>query len=419
MRIVVIGSGLIGVTSAYFLARHGYRVTVLDRREAAGMETSFANSGMVTPSQADPWNSPASLASLFSLLADRESPLLVKPTELLSLFGWGLVFLRNSTPGRFRRSLASNAALANYSLAVFRQIRAENDIDYDQIQNGTLKLYRTLKAFDKAAALSRSLSSMGVNHEILDRDAVIDREPALAGAAASISGGVYYPDDEAGDAHLFCSEIERLARGLGVEFRFNTRVTGFRTGGDCVEAVYTTAGEIPADVCVLAAGCYSVELGRKLGLSVPIRPIKGYSITMDLNGWQDGPRMPVIDDARHIAATPLGQRLRVAGMAEFAGMDTTVRSDRIDQLGRFVEELYPGFRAYNDVARAGRWAGLRPYCRDGVPLIGRCGYDNLYLNTGHGHLGWSLSAGSGKLLADHIAAAQTEIDISAYDPQRF
>jgi D-amino-acid dehydrogenase len=419
MRIIIIGSGLIGVTSAYFLARHGHAVTVLDRHEAAGMETSYANGGMVTPSQADPWNSPASLAKLISLLLDRDSPLLFRPAALLPLLGWALLFLRNSSPARYRASLRKNAVLANYSLEVFKQIQEDTGIAYDRLQRGTMKVYREAKAFRKARAVSQALTASGVNLEILDPAGVVVQEPALAAGSASISGGVYFPEDESGDAHKFCRALAAEAEKLGAEFRYNAGVTSFRRSRGAIEAVLTDAGELAADCYILAAGSESVGLAGQLGVPVPVRPIKGYSITMDMNGWRQGPGMPVIDDSRHIAITPLGRRLRVAGMAEFAGMDRSIRPDRIAQLQRQLDEIYPEFSHYRDDDSATVWAGLRPYCRDGVPLIGRTAVDNLYLNTGHGHLGWSLSAGSGKLLADYIHAGETDIDIELYRPQRF
>lgn len=419
MRIVIIGSGLMGVSTAYFLVRNGHEVTVLDRRDSAGMETSFANSGMVTPSQADPWNSPASVAGLFTFLFRKDSPLVFRPSTMFSLIGWALVFLRNSTPTRFRTSLEKNAALANYSLEIFRDIRREAGISYDYRDNGTLKFYRNSKSFDKAVKVNQSLASMGVNLEILDPGGVIEREPALQGIGNRIRGGVYYPDDESGDAHKFCRELAGEAEKLGCEFRFNTEVTGIRRTSNRIDTLSTNQGEFTADAYVVAAGCYSWPLGNKFGLSVPVRPIKGYSITMSLHGWENKPCMPVIDDSRHIAVAPLGDRLRVAGMAEFAGLDTSIRADRIARLAEFLDEIYPDFSRFRDDSLAVHWSGLRPYCRDGVPIIGPTAVSNLYLNTGQGHLGWSLSAGSGKLLADYISGNNTDIDIAPYNINRF
>lgn len=419
MRVVIIGSGLMGVSTAYFLARQGHHVTVLERREQAGMETSFANSGMVTPSQADPWNSPASFTQILSLLTRRDSPLSFRAGSLFSMAGWAVSFALNSTPSRFRSSLQKNALLANYSLGVFETIRAETALAYDFGDYGTLKLYRREKTFRKAVGLSRAMASMGVRLEILDARGVIEREPALAAIGSDICGGVYYPDDEAGDAHKFCRELAGRAAAMGCEFRFNTEVLDIRGGGGGIDTIITSAGPIDADAYVLAAGCYSAELGRKLGLSIPVQPIKGYSITIPLNGWRNGPRMPVIDDARHIAVSPLGGRLRTAGMAEFAGIDTRVRDDRIRSLVAFLDEIYPEFKGFRQASETVPWAGLRPYCCDGVPLIGPTPIANLYLNTGQGHLGWSLSAGSGKLLADHLSGRDTEIPIQPYFLDRF
>lgn len=419
MRIIVIGAGLLGVSSAYFLARAGHEVTVLDRRERVGMETSFANSGMITPSQADPWNSPGTIKRLLALLGDANSPFTLKPSVLPSLLGWGLAFLRNSGRKRFHASLVNNAVLANYSLDTFRFIRRESDIRYDQLLNGTMKLYRDAGAFDKASAVSDVLREAGVKHEILDPAGVIEREPALSDIAADVSGGVYYPDDEAGDAHKFCTGLSALAEPLGVDFRFNTAVTDIRHAGDRIGSVVTAGEVFTADAYVLAAGSYSVQLGRLLDLKLPIRPVKGYSITLDRGGWTGAPAMPVIDDFRHVAITPLGERMRVAGMAEFAGYNTAIENERIRRLSAILDEIYPAYTSYRNNEGARCWAGLRPYCCDGIPIIGRAGYSNLFLNTGHGHLGWSMSAGSGRLLADIVSGRDTDIDPAPYRYERF
>jgi D-amino-acid dehydrogenase len=419
MRIVIIGAGLLGVSSAYFLARAGHQVTVLERREAAGMETSFANSGMVTPSQADPWNSPGTLRRLLAWLSSESSPFILNPSVLPSLLGWGIVFLRNSSITRFRDSLEKNVELANYSLKTFEVIRRETDIRYDQLMKGTLKVYREDAAFARAAAISDVLNTVGVNHEILDGDGVIAQEPALADIAGEISGGVYYPDDESGDAHKFCRELTVLAEHSGAEFRFSTEVTDIRHAGGRIGAVVTPGQVYTGDAYVMAAGSYSVPLGRMLGLKLPIRPIKGYSITLNRNGWDGGPSTPIIDDSRHVAITPLGDRIRVAGMAEFAGYNTAIDNTRIARLDRVLDDIYPAFTGYKNSATAQYWAGLRPYCCDGVPIIGRASHSNLYLNTGHGHLGWSMSVGSGRLLADIISGRDTDIDASPYSYERF
>lgn len=419
MRIVIIGAGLLGVSSAYFLARAGHQVMVLERREAAGMETSFANSGMVTPSQADPWNSPGTLRRLLTWVGSAASPFILKPTVLPSLLGWGMVFLRNSSRSRFRNSLEKNVELANYSLKTFELIRRETNIRYDQLLKGTLKLYREDVAFARAAAVSDVLNTMGVNHEILDVDGVIAQEPALADVAEEISGGVYYPDDESGDAHKFCRELTELAGHCGAEFRFGTEVTDIRYAGSRIGAVVTPGQVFTGDAYVMAAGSYSVALGRMLGLRLPIRPIKGYSITLDRNGWDSAPSLPIIDDSRHVAITPLGHRIRVAGMAEFAGYNTAIDKARIATLDRILDDIYPAFAGFKNTATARYWAGLRPYCCDGVPIIGRALHSNLYLNTGHGHLGWSMSVGSGRLLADIISGEDTDIDAAPYSYERF
>ena len=419
MRVIVIGAGLLGVSTAYFLSRAGHQVTVVERRETAGLETSFANSGMVTPSQADPWNSPGILRKLLPWSGEKFAPILFKPAAMPSLLGWAGAFLRHSSPSRFRLNLQSNVALAGYSLATFDRVRDEENIQYDQLSRGTLKLYRNEESFNNAVAVSETLRDLGVNFEILDKDGLKGREPALSDIASELSGGMFYPDDESGDAHRFCQGLMQAAAVRGVEFLFGARVTDIRHAGGRISAVVTPGRVLTAEAYVLAAGSYSVPLCRKLGLELPVRPVKGYSITTDRGGWSTGPHMPVIDDSLHVAVTPLGQRLRIAGMAEFAGYDTRVPLVRIQRLLGILEAIYPGFSPYRNAAVEKHWAGLRPYCCDGVPVIGPAGFRNLYLNTGHGHLGWTLSVGSGRLLADIMSGMDTDIDPHPYRFDRF
>ena len=420
MRVIVIGAGLLGLSTAYYLKRHGHSVTVLDRRAGPGLETSFANGGMITPSQADPWNAPGIISKLFRFGGMDSSPLRVKFTSLLFSIAWGMLFFRNSSRDSFRKNLEKNFILTNYNLDVIRKLRNEAGINYDESKLGTMKIYSDSNAYEQAILVSEDMKKLGIEFEFLNPAMVLKKEPALEGAISQIKGGIFYPDDEAGDAYKFCKAIAEEAAQQGVEFQYNVEIETFEISpGRSIEAVCSRNGRYHGDAFVLAAGSYSPSLAGLLGLSLPIRPVKGYSLTLMHDGWKSAPRIPVIDDTRHIALTPLGKRLRVAGMAELYGYDRKIYPDRVEKLLNLVQMIYPGITGYLDKASIHEWTGLRPYSGDGVPVMGRTVIDNLFLNTGHGHLGWSMAVGSGKLVAEYISGKKTEIDIHPYFVERF
>lgn len=418
VRVVVIGSGLQGVASAYFLAHHGCEVAVLERAGAVAQGTSHANAGMLTPSMADPWNAPGILRHLVGWLGREDAPFLLRPSALPAMIGWGLAFLANARPARHRANMERNLRLASYSLVVLRELRASLGLQYDQRSVGTLKVFREARAFDAAVARSTVLSSLGLDVKPLSPDSVVLVEPALAPVRDRLVGGIYCPQDESGDARAFTEALAARAREAGAQFRFGEEVTGFVAAGGRINAAITGSGRHAADAFVLAAGCWSPGLLRTLGVPLRVRPVKGYSITVPTAGWSGAPSMPVIDDALHAAATPLGTRLRVAGTAEIAGYDTTLTPARIENLFALLLGLFPDYAPRLDRASAQPWAGLRPVSADGVPLIGRTCYDNLFLNAGHGHLGWTLAAGSARLLADLLLGRKPEIDPHPYDARR-
>lgn len=418
MRVLVIGSGLAGVATAFFLNRNGCDVTVVERRQGAALETSFANAGMLTPSMADPWNAPGVLWKVLKWIGRDDSPLLLRPSALPTMISWGLGFLANSSPQRFTVNMSKNARIASYSLGVLRQLRTELDLHYDERVRGTIKIFRERAAFDEMVEIAHKLAAEGITHEALDTAGVIEAEPSLAPIADKLVGGVLFPGDESGDAHKCCRAIAEAAQKRGVTFRFEVTVSGFDRNGGRIAAVLTDQGPLEADAYVLAAGSYSPLLARHLGLNIPIRPVKGYSITVPCGDWQGAPLRPIVDDTVHIAVTPLGQRLRVAGTAEFAGWDTVVRGPRIEYVRRLLLDILPDAAPFLS-APIEEWAGLRPMCCDGVPILGRTPIANLYLNTGHGHLGWTMSQGSGKLVADLIAGGKPQLDLADYRLGRF
>ena len=419
MHIVVIGSGLLGTSTAWFLRRHGADVTVVDRAERAGTETSFANAGMLTPSMAAPWNSPGIFWQLLRWLGQEDSPMLLRPGVIPSLVPWGWRFLRNSRASSFGPNLLANLRLASYSLSVLRDLRASLDLQYEQSTTGTMRIARDRDSLRQAEKLAGLLSARGIVHRILDRSGVVETEPALAPIAEEISCGIHYPDDESGNAHLFCRELCRHATEAGVVFRFGTTVTGFRSEGRRLVTAQAGNQQLDADAFVLAAGSYTPGLARQLGIRVPVKPVKGYSITVPRGDWPDGPRIPVADDDLHAAVVPIGDQIRVAGTAEFTGLDVTIGRRRIENLENLLRRIYPGFADRSADADKQPWCGLRPMSADGVPVIGSTSRPNVFVNTGHGHLGWTMAAGSGKALADHIVGEQPEIDLSDYHISRF
>ncbi|MBI1732727.1 MAG: D-amino acid dehydrogenase [Gammaproteobacteria bacterium] len=417
MKIIVIGAGLLGLCSAHYLAGRGAQVTVVDRRAGPGLETSFANAGMVTPSQAEPWNEPGIMGKLTHWLGREDAPVLVRPAALGSLMWWGMRFLRNSTAARFHANAVANVRLAAYSLACLRELRRSEALDYGQICSGTVKIYRDPAAMEEGMALARMLAAEGVEPGILDPSGVVALEPALADVADGLAGAIHFPGDESGDAFRFCRALAESLQRRGVEFRMGAEVLGFTLHGDRAIALRTRTGPAQADAFVVCAGCLSPRLGAGLGAKLPIQPVKGYSITVPMAGGIR-PGLPVVDDAMHIALTPMDGRLRVAGTAEFAGFDTRLRPERIQNLIAATARIYPR-HAPHPGADVCAWAGLRPYTCDGVPIIGRTRVDNVFLNTGHGHLGWTLAAGSGKLLSQLMTGATPELSALPYRPSRF
>jgi D-amino-acid dehydrogenase len=418
MRIVIVGSGLLGVSTAWFLCRDGHEVTVLEREGDVARGTSFANSGMLTPSMADPWNAPGLHWHLLRWLGREDAPFLLRPRVLPSMIGWGLSFLAHSRPARFARAMEANLRLATFSLAVLRELRAGLSLRYDERAQGTIKVFRDARAFEHAVARNDTLRSLGLDVRVLAPPAIVVVEPALADVRDRLVGGLHCPDDESGDARAFTEQLAAHARAAGVRFVFDTEVTGFETDGAKLVAAHAGARRHAADAFVVAAGCWSAPLLARLGLGLPVRPVKGYSITVPFGAWASPPRMPVVDDYMHIAATPLGARLRVAGTAEIAGYDTSLPPGRIENLFDMALQLFPSLAPHLDRAGAAPWAGLRPVSADGVPRIGRLRFANLYVNAGQGHLGWTLAAGSARLLADLVAGRAPALDAAPYTPQR-
>lgn len=419
MRIIIIGAGLLGVASGYFLAKSGHDVKIFDREEGPGLDASFANAGMLTPSMSDPWNAPGIWGQIFSMVGRHNSPFLLRPKALPSLIGWGLTFFKNSRRRLFLNNMRRNAELATYSLEIMAGLKNELSLKYDKNKNGSIKVFRDQKAMDKVVALSCYLDRHKIEYHVMDREGLLKTEPALSAIGEQLCGGIYFPGDESGDAYQFCHGLTEATKKAGGKFHFGRTVTKLVKEGGRISKVITDEGEFEADIFILSAGSYSSLLAGKVGVKIPVRPVKGYSLTVPVNGWCSGPKIPVVDDGFHAAITPLGNRLRVAGTAEFAGYDTSLDGGRLENLYTLLNEIYPDLTPHFDREEVEEWAGLRPMSADGVPVIGKTNISNLYLNTGHGHLGWSMMAGSGKLLSDIISGVPTEIDSQPYEISRF
>lgn len=410
MKITVIGAGIIGVTSAYFLARSGYDVEVLDRQDGPARETSFANAGMLTPSMADPWNSPGILFTVLRNIGNSESGFLLRLKALPSLIGWGLRFLLQSRKDRYLKNMHKSATLSCYSLRILKKLREELKLEYEGLQTGSIKIFRDQSSMDEYAELATHLAEHNMHYQILSRDEVIKIEPSLESIKDELCGGIYFPDDEAGNAYKFTCEMAKHAEKLGVQFRYGITVEDIVKNGSSITKLITDHGDVVSEKYVLCAGSFSYPLGKKIGLDIPVRPAKGYSISVPMDGWNHGPRMPIVDDGFHAAITPLGNVLRVAGTAELTGYDDTLTEERIENLYSFLHKIYSDLSLKTDKAKVTEWSGFRPMTADGAPLIGKTAIDNLYLNTGHGPLGWTMACGSAEMLSDIIGGRDTSLD---------
>ncbi len=407
MKIIVLGSGVIGVTSAWYLAQAGHEVTVIDRQPASGMETSFANAGQVSPGMSAPWASPDTPKKAIAWLMMHHRPLVVWPLPDPALIAWGARFLRNCNAAAYARNKSRMVRLAEYSRDRLRDLRAVTGISYDDRQRGLLQLFRNQAQADHVGDDTAVLDRLGVPYTILDPKACIAHEPALANVAGKFVGGLLLPGDETGDAHLFTQRLAALAAAAGVNFLYDTAIERLVVEGGEIAGVVTAAGTQRADAYVVAMGSYSPLLLKAAGIDLPVYPVKGYSITMPVADEARAPVSTVMDETFKVAITRLGDRIRVGGTAELAGYSTRLRTPRRRTLEHSVTDLFPGA---GDVSGARFWTGLRPMTPDGPPVIGPTRLKNLWLNTGHGTLGWTMSCGSGALLADLVGGKRPNIE---------
>jgi D-amino-acid dehydrogenase len=413
MKTIVLGSGIIGTTTAYFLARAGHEVHVIDRQGEAAMETSFGNGGVLHTSEAEPWSRPGMPRSVLGWLGKEDAPMLLRLGALPSMWRWGLDFVRNCEVGRYRKAVGVNLRLANHTLAVIRQVREDTGVKYDLMQKGTLKIYTRQEALDKNVAESELQRPLGLIFEAVDADRCVAIEPALAPIRQTLVGGIFAPPDEHGDCHKFAVELRKhCEQKLGVRFHFNTEIRRIVRSGDKVERVETSGGDFSGDAYVAALASYAPKLLAPLGVRVSIYPAKGLSVTVPDAAWPEGPDVPIIDDTRLFGLIHIGDRYRCSGSVEFNGWDATPNPGRAKAIVDNVIGVFPEFARCYDARTAKVWAGLRPMPSSGNPYLGPTAVRNLYLNCGHGHLGWTLSCGSSQIVADMVSGRAPAIDVT-------
>ena len=419
MKVIVLGGGIIGTTTAYYLQRHGHAVTLVARQPGAAMETSFANGGIMSPSQAAPWGAPGVPLKILKWLGQEDAPLLLRPRVIPSILGWGVRFLRSCSEESYWASVKRNLRLALHSAAAFKEVRADTGIRYDEQTGGSLKVYSTAESLDGAARVTELQRAFGLDYKVLNPRECAAVEPALASCVDRIQGGLHFPQDESGDCHVFAQGLAEICRQRGVEFRWDTGIKGLVREGDRLAGVETDRGRLTADAYVLALGVYSPLLARDVGVTLHVCPVKGYSITVPGEPWATAPRIPVVDEGRKFGLVPFGTRLRVAGSAEITGYDTVPSEKRAAAIGNAASDLFPEFGRCVAAARPKPWCGLRPVTPDGPPVLGRLKLANLYVNTGHGHLGWTLSCGSAKVVADLVSGQDPGLDMEGLTNARF
>jgi D-amino-acid dehydrogenase len=416
MKILILGSGVIGVTSAWYLAEAGHEVTVIDRQPGPALETSFANAGEVSPGYSSPWAGPGVPVKAIKWLLMTYGPLKIQPVLDSHLWGWILSMLRNCTAARYAVNKSRMVPIAEYSRDTLKALRASTGIAYDERAQGTLQLFRKQKQLDGIGGDVAVLREYGVPFEVLDPAGCIAAEPGLASVREKFVGGLRLPGDETGDCNMFTTRLAAMAAARGVTFEYGVTIDAVRTEAGRVTGVATSAGERKADAYVMAMGAYSPKWMRRLGQPIPVYPIKGYSITVPIVDAEKAPVSTVMDETYKVAITRLGDRIRVGGTAEISGYDLKLHEARRRTLAHSVTDLFPDS---GDVSAATFWCGLRPMTPDGPPIIGASKFANLYLNTGHGTLGWTMACGSGRVLADLVSGRKPDIDVRALGPARY
>ncbi len=416
MRVMVLGSGVIGTTSAYYLAQAGFEVVVVDRQNAVAMETSFANAGQVSPGYASPWAAPGVPLKAVKWMLQQHAPLAIRTTSDIDQYLWMTQMLRNCTAARYAVNKERMVRLSEYSRDCLDELRAETGISYEGRALGTTQLFRTQAQVDAAAKDIAVLEASGVPYELLDRDGIARVEPALANVKHKLAGALRLPNDQTGDCQMFTTRLAEMAEKLGVEFRFGQNIEGLDFAGDRINGVWIDGKLETADRYVLALGSYTPQMLKPLGIKAPVYPLKGYSLTVPIINPAMAPTSTILDETYKVAITRFDNRIRVGGMAEITGFNLDLNPARRDTLEMITADLYP---EGGDLSQASFWTGLRPATPDGTPIVGATPFRNLFLNTGHGTLGWTMACGSGRLLADLMARKRPQISAEGLDIFRY
>ena len=417
MRVVVMGAGVIGVTTAYYLAKGGAEVTVLDRQAGPGLETSYANAGELSYGMTSPWAAPGVPVKALKWLFMKRRPLFIWPLISPTMWMWGLQMLRNCNEESYRVNKSRMVRISNYSRDVMPDLIAETGIDYDGREQGTLQLFRTAKQLEHSHADQEILSEFGSPFEVLDRDGCIAVEPALAAVRPKFVGGLRLTADRTGDCRMFTIALAEKCAEMGVEFQYGQSIRAIAIEDDKVAGVDTEiAGRVTGDSYVCALGSYGPRVLNPIGVKLPVYPVKGYSVTLPVTDDAMAPQSTIMDETHKVAITRLGDRIRVAGTAEIAGYSGRLGPHATDTVRYVVGDLFP---QGGDISRAEGWTGLRPMTPDGTPVLGPSRYDNLFLNTGHGTLGWTMACGSGRAVADIVLDRTPEIDMAGLTAERY
>jgi D-amino-acid dehydrogenase len=413
MTVIVLGAGAVGTATAWYLSKAGYAVEVVERQDQPALETSWGNGGVIHASEVEPWSQPGMPLKILKWLGQENAPLLLRYGAIPHMWRWGLEFARNCTVARFQSNAAANLALALYSLKSLQEIGAETAIDYDRATNGVMKIYRSVQSLDAAQRSCDLLARQGLLYQRVSAKRCVELEPALADTSATLAGGLYFERDEVGDCNKFTQGLAARCAARGVRYHYGTKVEAIETAGNKVSGIITDKGRMAAELVVVALASFTPALLKPLGIRAPIYPVKGVSITFPRGSWNSAPAMPVIDDSRLFGLIPIGDRMRISGSAEITGFDTTPAMPRAEAIIANASYTFPQLAHHLDRSKARFWAGLRPVTPAGTPLIGETSVKGVWINAGHGHLGWTLSCGSGRVLADLIAGRTPDIPLPA------
>jgi D-amino-acid dehydrogenase len=411
MKVAVLGGGIVGVATAYYLVRDGHEVTLIERHKEAASETSFANAGQIAPGHCGAWASPRAPGILLRSFFRDDTAFKLYLRAVPGLWRWGPQFLRECTAERFRRNSNNKLRLCLYSRDMLGEMRRETGIAYDESTNGCLFLHREQARFEADAARVTELNALGLELKVLDPKGAAKVDPVLAQSQSRLVGAIYSPQDECGDSSLLGRRLVESLTQRQMRAMFETDVLGLEAEGDKVTGVRTSKGSIKADAFVMSLGSYSPGISRTIGVDLPIYPVKGYSLTLPITRPAGAPRCGMVDEHALVGMSPLGNRLRLGGKAVFKGFDTTIDKRDFGGMFKVARDLFPDGL---DFEKPFFWSCLRPMTADGPPILGTARHKNLFLNTGHGHIGWTMAAGSGRITADLVAGKKPAIDLTGF-----